>query len=141
MASAQQPYPLAMFPRLAVRDVAASTAWYRDALGFEVGYEYDEISAVRYREHADLMLVGDRTQFGEDLDGTRGQGVSLYFVVEDQSVDELAERLETYDPDADTEIVETSWHTRELTVKDPDGYELVFSERGEKPDALDATLG
>ncbi|MFC6725886.1 VOC family protein, partial [Halobium palmae] len=45
-----------------------------------------------------------------------------------ESVDDVVARAEREGVSAVGGPGETGWNTRELTVRDPDGYELVFSE-------------
>lgn len=130
MSSDPEIYPMALFPQLAVSDVEASTAWYR-ALGFEVAYEMPVMTHVRYRKHADVMLVADRTRLGRkrpSAETAHGAGVTVYVNVLDESVDDVAERAAAYGATPDGPHA-TSWNTREVVVSDPDGYRFAFSER------------
>ncbi|MFC7202689.1 VOC family protein [Haloferax namakaokahaiae] len=114
-------YPMPLFVQLAVSNVGESVAWY-SALGFETIYEMPTMAHVRREKYADVMLVADR---GIDAD-RRGAGVRTYVTVERDELDDIAARAseqvgETIDPEP------TAWNTREVSVTDPDGYELVFS--------------
>ncbi|KZN24102.1 hypothetical protein A4G99_06515 [Haladaptatus sp. R4] len=132
-------YPMPLFPQLTVSNVEESTAWY-ETLGFEVIYSMPVMSHVRYRKYADIMLVAERDD-GDEESGSwneespqtpaRGNGVATYITVEDESVDDVAERAEENGIEISVSPHETDWNTRETTVHDPDGYELVFSERAE----------
>jgi lactoylglutathione lyase len=133
--SQQDPYPMSMFAQLAVSDVKRSAEWYESALGFEINYAMPMIASVRYRKYADLMLVDEKTSIRTDLSKApeRGQGISIYFIAED-ATDEIAARAEKHDAEITHGPEETTWNTREVVITDPDGYELVFSERLEHPD-------
>jgi predicted lactoylglutathione lyase len=126
-------YPMPLFPQLTVSDIEESTEWYQ-ALGFEVIYSMPVMTHIRYRKYADVMLVTDQTQLDVEQppelleENDRGQGVTHYITVEDESVDDVAERATEYGATLSYEPHETSWNTREVVIEDPDGYELAFSE-------------
>ena len=58
-------YPMPMFPTLSVADVRTSMEWYADTLGFALvfampGTDGETVLAhLRWRKHADLLLVPD----------------------------------------------------------------------------------
>ncbi|MFC4358148.1 VOC family protein [Halobium salinum] len=123
MSSDHDVYPMPLFPRLTVADVERSTDWY-EALGFAVVFSMPGVVHLRYRKYADVMLVR------EDGPATdpRGTGVEVYLTLEDESVEDVAARAGAVGDDAEPPTpTETAWNTRELSVRDPDGYELVFS--------------
>ena len=133
-------YPMPLFPRLTVSDIEESTEWY-EALGFDVIYSMPVMAHVRYRKYADVMLADEGTQPAESVpEGDRGRGVSIYVTVEDESVDDVAERAREFGAEIVEEPRRTEWNTRELTVADPDGYELVFSERAESDRSFEEVM-
>lgn len=141
-------YPMPLFVRLTVTDLAASVDWYRE-LGFDVVYEMPAMAHVRYRKYADVMLVSEASDLGRDAGDDarptpRGDGVEIYVNVENESVDDVAERA-TQAPahagaDADGPH-ETGWNTREFAVRDPDGYRLVFSEPVDTERSFEDVMG
>jgi len=133
-------YPMPLFPQLTVSSVEKSTAWY-EALGFDVVYSMPAMAHVRYRKYADVMLVSDRSEGNMDAETTRGDGVAIYLTVEDEAIDDVAERAEEHGADVVTPPHETEWNTRETTVRDPDGYELVFSERADTDRSFEDVMG
>lgn len=133
-------YPMPLFPQLTVSNVEESTAWY-EALGFDVIHSMPVMAHVRYRKYADVMLVADRSEANSDAKTTRGDGVSIYLTVEDEAIDDVAERAEETGADVVAPPHETEWNTRETTVSDPDGYELVFSERAETDRSFEDVMG
>ena len=70
-------YPMPGFPTLAVRDLAASVAWYR-AVGFANVFEMPMLAHLRWARYADLLL---RPEPG--LQGPKGIGVTLTFGTRD----------------------------------------------------------
>ena len=90
------------------------------------------------------MLVDEKTSIRTDLskgDTERGQGVSLYFIAENESADEIAARAEKHDAEITHGPEEMTWNTREVVISDPDGYELVFSERLETDGSIEEVMG
>lgn len=121
-------YPMPLFVKLVVSDVATSVEWY-EALGFAVVYAMPVMAHVRYRRYADVMLVDDRARAESvESDTQRGQGVAIYLTLEDEPVDEVATRAHDAGAEVLAEPHETGWNTHELGLADPDGYELIFSE-------------
>ena len=150
-------YPMPMFPRLTVADVAASTEWY-EALGFDAIYSMPVMAHVRYRKYADVMLAADGMEGEQSEDDaaaereaadgeapaggrTRGDGVSIYVTVQGESVDDVAERAREFGAEIAAGPENTPWNTREVTILDPDGYELVFSEEAESGKSFEDVMG
>jgi predicted lactoylglutathione lyase len=141
MNSDAEVYPMPLFVRLSVDDLSASVAWYR-ALGFAVVYEMPVMAHLRYRTYADVMLVGEQSDLRDDAerDATKGAGVQVYLTVEEESVDDVAACATAYGVDSDGPH-ETGWNTRELTLRDPDGYELVFAEQLDADRSFEDVMG
>lgn len=121
-------YPMPFFARLIVRDLAASSTWYQDVLGFKHIFTMPGLAHLRWIKYADLLLSppGD----GKALPEPRGVGVSLNFSMFerfDGSVDALAEHAKKMGANIVSGPLDRPWNVRELTVLDPDGYHLVFS--------------
>jgi uncharacterized glyoxalase superfamily protein PhnB len=133
-------YPMPLFPQLTVSNVEESTAWY-EALGFDAIYSMPVMAHVRYRKYADVMLVADRSEEGSDAETTRGDGVAINVTVEEEAIDDVAERAEEHGAEVAAPPHETEWNTRETTICDPDGYELVFSERAETDRSFEDVMG
>ena len=120
-------------PMLAVKDVAASSEWYRRLLEFEGAHGGDEFEMLMSGK-GELLLMLHHTELAEhpglETPGHArlGSGVLLYVSVsslndvfaraQDMGVEVLAEP--EYNPKS---------HAVEFTVKDPDGYLLSVSER------------
>jgi catechol 2,3-dioxygenase-like lactoylglutathione lyase family enzyme len=126
--------PLPSFPTLVVSDLAYSTDWYRDALGFELVVAMPDdfgrglFTHLRWSPHADLLLVGDPPE--APLPGPRGLGVTLTFtLVDGRTIDEIAARANAHGAEILLAPVDRPWHAREVMVLDPDGYRLLFTQR------------
>jgi catechol 2,3-dioxygenase-like lactoylglutathione lyase family enzyme len=120
--------PMPMFVGLDVSDVLASAAWYQAALGFEVVYVTQGLVAtlahIRRERHQDLLLY--RAPPGGVA--SPGRGVTIEFQAGAATLDEIARQARGAGEHGVEGPVARSWNTRELTVYDPDGYELRFSE-------------
>ena len=144
MPSEHEIYPMPLFPRPSVSDVAESTDWY-EAMGFEVVFGMPVMAHVQYRRYAEVMLAdaaADPADAGLSSDGPRGAGVSIFLTLESESADDVADRARASEIEVADGPRETSWNTRELRLVDPDGYELVFSEGPVDADAsFDEVVG
>jgi uncharacterized glyoxalase superfamily protein PhnB len=130
-------YPMPMFATLAVEDVAAVARWYGDALGFGTMFAGPAIGGqpslvhLRRNRYQDVLLVPRRAAGTATPLAT----LTLSFSVDD--VDELAGRARSVAPvgaSAVTGPVDTPWNTRDLSVTDPEGHQLVFTSRQANPD-------
>lgn len=115
---------------LAVRDLVASTQWYRDALGFELVFEMPGptgspvLSHLRWAKYADLLLTPD----GSATTDPKGVGVTLNFAMGNRSIDEFSDRIVKQWGDHTTGPMDQPWNARELTVLDLDGYRITFTQ-------------
>jgi uncharacterized glyoxalase superfamily protein PhnB len=122
-------YPMPVFVKLSVRDVAASAKWYKDALGFRSVYTLagengtQVLNHLRLGRYQDLMLIVQPQSLSES---TKGQGVVINVTI-DEDIDSLAQRAKSAGARVEGPV-ETQWNTREVTVSDPDGYVLTFSQ-------------
>ncbi len=122
-------YPMPFFISLNVSDVAASTAWYRDVLGFVVMFAMPPaqpmMSHIRWIKFADLLLYAATGQLT-----AAGTGVKLNFQVwpEDIAIDELAAQMQAKGAEIGEGPLDRPWNTRDFTVRDPDGYLLTFTQ-------------
>ena len=138
-------YPMVMFPTLAVGDVGASVGWCAEVLGFGTvfvlpGSDGEPVLGhLRWRTYADVLLVTD--EGGADSKRVKGAGVSLSFLVEDVSVDAMAERLAGLGVAPEEGPVTRPWNTREVVVADPDGYRLVFFEPVDVERSFEEVMG
>ena len=115
-------------PIVPVRDVAATVAFYRDMLGFEVRTQMDDGSfALVARDEAGVSLV--RAEDEQALTATR-TNISAY--VWTQDVEGLWRELEPALSQLGEGRVRApftqSYGMREFHVKDPDGFLIFFGE-------------
>jgi uncharacterized glyoxalase superfamily protein PhnB len=129
-------YPMPMFAKLAVPDVDALAACYQQALGFAIVFRAPSIHGqlvmihLRRHKYQDLLLVPAHTP------SSPSSAVWLTFGA-DGEVDALAERARKSPSIGASQIngpINTPWNTRDLTVIDPAGNQLVFTGRNPNPD-------
>ena len=119
-------YPMPMFPALAVKDIEASTAWYRDVLGFTVVFTMPgpggaSLVHLRWAKYADLML-----RSGPTPEGPLGVGVVLNFAVA-ENLDAIAAKARDHGVRFVSAPADRPWNARDFTIADPDGYSLTFT--------------
>ena len=125
-------YPMPMFPTLSVADVAASVDWYTNKMGFMSVFTLPApdggvaMAHLRWRKYADLLLVPDSGPL--DIERPKGVGIALSFLVYTTPVDEMAANLATNGVEVGEGPVTRPWNVREIVVRDPDGFTLVFLE-------------
>lgn len=117
-----------IMPILAVKDVNASVAFYRDVLGFEVRTVMqgadgtDNFGIVNFcGSDFGLTLAGDAAKGGEGV-------VFMVYVTEDVNIDAYYEKVKAktsniYDP-----LHDEYWGDRLFTLRDADGYALSFCQ-------------
>jgi catechol 2,3-dioxygenase-like lactoylglutathione lyase family enzyme len=118
-------------PMIAVHDVEASSRWYQQVLGATSGHggaEYEQL-LVDGRLVMQLHDFGVGHHHGEigDPDVALGNGVALWF--ETDEFDATVERIQAAGCTIakDVHVNPNAGH-REVWVRDPDGYLVVFAE-------------
>jgi uncharacterized glyoxalase superfamily protein PhnB len=131
MDTTEEIYPMPGFPILNVTDLAASSRWYQEALGFRHVFTIPGpgggplLVHLRWVKYADLLL-GARLM----APGPRGLGVSLNFsaYLAERTVDDIAAQAAAAGAVIVAPPAQMPWNTRECTIQDPDGYQLTFSQ-------------
>lgn len=119
-------YPMPSFATFAVRDLEASTNWYRDVLGFTVVFVMPGLTGpalvhLRWAKYADLMLRPRAA--AEDVTGA---GVVVTFAMAG-NLDQLAQRAHGLGARIVRAPGDRPWNARDFTVADPDGFLLTFT--------------
>ncbi len=129
-------YPMPMFAKIGVSDVAAVAAWYEKALGFKTVFAMPPTDGqpplvhLRRQKYQDILLVRAQKEGGSS--GT----LTLNFVI-DGDVDSLSEQARSVPSLGQSSVngpADTAWNTRDLNVTDPAGNQLVFTTRQTNPD-------
>lgn len=131
-------------PNLLVRDIAASTAFYRDVLGFEIKQTVPDSSRRSPEAEADAepfvfvwlerdgvpVFLNDPRAVAEDFHGATelpaGGTATMFFVITgvDAYHDAVAPKAKVVMP------LKTQFYgMREFAVTDPDGHIITFAER------------
>ena len=120
-------YPMPMFPMIVASDLAVSSQWYQQVLGFADVFtmrgpdERPLLAHLRWSRWADVLI----TQARSPLETPRGQGITLNFMT--LEVDDLAARARAAGADILEGPIERPWNARDVTIADPDGYRLNFT--------------
>ena len=128
-------YPMPIFVKIVVADVAAVQAWYERALGFSTIFAMPAADGqpslvhLRRNKYQDVLLVRGQP------DGSASQSVTLNFNTDD--VDALAAAARSVPALGRFALsgpADTPWNTRDLTVTVLGGHQLVFTARQANPD-------
>jgi catechol 2,3-dioxygenase-like lactoylglutathione lyase family enzyme len=116
-------------PQFVVPDVVATAEFYRDKLGFELlGYFLDPpVYAMVRRDSAEIHFGkadGDHIQINESV--RKGMGTDAYIFVTD--VNALYEEFHDKGVEVIDGPVKRIYDCTEITVKDCNGFRLVFGE-------------
>ena len=130
-------------PAMPVRDMSRGTAFYRDQLGFTVGYHDTAFSIVR-RDAVEIHLWGTTDEGWRTLEKT-SENTSRWPVISGaesfiagtascrvgvQGVDDLYEMVQPLGiVHPNGSLRDTDYGTREFGVLDPDGNLITFFER------------
>jgi len=133
-----------MTPNFLVENVAKTTAFYHEKLGFrikmalETGTDNIELTLTKSKEYSyavvhrgeiNLMFVQEST-FREDIWDTelKTSGASVLFYIDVDKVDEIYHEFSHKGVEIIKELTTTWSGRREFYVKDCNGYILAFSE-------------
>jgi len=113
-------------PQFLVDDLERSVAFYRDRLGFEADFVYDDFYASVSRDGVPIHLKhADKLEAERTLRKAE-EHLDAYVSVED--VRGLHTELEQRGTRISKPLEERPWGERDFYVEDPDGYILCFSE-------------
>ena len=112
--------------QLRTTNMASSIRFYTEKLGFALDFNYEDFYAgLRIGEHSiHLKLVDEKDPSIEFVE--HGGHLHLYF--ETAGVADLAADLKAKGVELERDVHETAWQTREMVVRDDQGYTLYFGE-------------
>lgn len=113
---------------MTVKDLGASTTWYRDIVGFTVDQEYEregKLRAVAMRAGSVRILL-NQDDGAKGWDRVKGQGFSLQITTE-QSIDAIADGIKAAGGTLVSEPADMPWGVRMFRLEDPDGYKWTIS--------------
>jgi uncharacterized glyoxalase superfamily protein PhnB len=116
-------------PSMTVNDLAVSSAWYRDVLGFKIEEQHERDGALRAvgLSAGAIRVLLNQEDVAKGRDRIKGLGFSIYITTQ-QSVDEIAARIKATGYTLDVEPSDMPWGVRMISLRDPDGYKLVFAK-------------
>lgn len=120
-------YPMPSFPVLVVKDLETSASFYQNTLGFKHIFTMPGLVHLRWTKYADLLIATPRDE--NELPEPKGVGISLNFNLFDRfsgDIDAFAKQAHESCANV-TGPIDQPWNVREVTVIDPDGYELIFT--------------
>ena len=130
-------YPMPMFVNLVVSNLDFSVEWYQSALDFREVFRGPGMVHLRRDRYQDLLLYP--SQAG-DLNAP-GEGIVVQFQAGEVSVEEIARKARRQGSSDVDGPLERPWNVREVTVQDPDGYRLRFSEPIDTSLSIDQVMG
>lgn len=125
-------YPMPMFAQLQISDMERSAHWYTEVAGFHTIFAPRgpngklQMLHIRRARYQDIMLVPSRQQNAP----LAGEGAALYFQFwEDwDALDNFVACIRSVSARDVEGPADTPWNTREVRLRDPDGYRLIFSK-------------
>ena len=120
-------------PNLLVRDIEASTTFYRDVLGFTVKQTVPDAAPfvfVWLERDGVIVFLNDPKAIEKDVPGattrTPGGTATMFFIITavDAYHDHVAPKAKLVMP-----LTTQFYGMREFAVEDPDGHLLTFAER------------
>ncbi|MEE9188885.1 MAG: VOC family protein [Anaerolineales bacterium] len=130
-------YPMPMFINLGVTDLDVSVEWYQNTLGFREIFRGPGMVHLRRDRYQDLLLFPTQAS---DLNSP-GEGIVVQFQAGEVSVEEIARKARQQGSSDVDGPLERPWNVREVTVQDPDGYRLRFSEPIDTSLSIDQVMG
>ncbi len=130
-------YPMPMFANLEVSSLEVSAEWYQKALGFHVVYRVPGLVHLRRDRYQDVLLIPSASG---GLDSP-GKGIVMQFQAGQVSVSEIAGKARQAGSSDVIGPLEQPWNVREVTIQDPDGYRLRFSEPIDTNLSFDEVMG
>ena len=116
-----------ILPSFTATDLQRSIAFYRDVLGFVIGEEWREGTALMGCEiHAGAVtfMLG-QDDFAKGRDREKGLGTRVWCHTA-QDLDKLAAEIKARGGVLDQEPQLMSWGDRVFMITDPDGFKLTF---------------
>ena len=116
-------------PQLLARDIEASIAFYRDKLGFDLGFAYGEppfyAQVVRGGGRLNLRLVGAGPVFDASFRAREPDVLAAAVTVDD--IELLVLEFQRSGADFHQTLRREPWGARTFIVADPDGNLILFA--------------
>lgn len=114
-------------PQFLVDDLMRAISYYRQCLGFELDFQYQDFYASVSRDGCSIHLKRAPKIEAERTHRRQNEHLDVYVEVTDAAAlhDELAGRGASITK----ALADRPWSCRDFYVADPDGYIICFSER------------
>ena len=116
-------------PSYTVSDLAKSTAWYRDVLGFAVEEEWKDhagkVTGVSLKAGDVSFMIG-QDDWKKGRDRNKGEGFRIFCMTK-SNVDELAKKIEAKGGRLDHPPTDQPWGVRDISLTDPDGFKITIA--------------
>jgi RimJ/RimL family protein N-acetyltransferase/uncharacterized glyoxalase superfamily protein PhnB len=116
-------------PALAVIDVRATAEYYRDKLGFAIGFMFGDPPTYAGLWLGEWSVTGANVHLSRADPPLPARGISLHINV-GPGIDELHATFKARGVDMDGEVVRQPWGMREFIIRDCNGYVLRFGTPG-----------
>jgi uncharacterized glyoxalase superfamily protein PhnB len=117
-------------PTLAVRDMKATIAFYKETLGFKMGLAFPDATSPEYvdlsKDGMVLMFIPAKNA-GLRSREKLGVGVNLYMQI-DGDIDQYYKKLKRKDVKITADIKDEPFGIRDFTIEDINGYKLTFNQ-------------
>ncbi len=114
-------------PQLLVDDLERAMGYYRDQLGFQVEFVYDDFYASVARDGFAIHLKHGARLEAERLHRKQEEHLDAFIAV--TGIRELFDELQRRGAEVIKTLEERPWACLDFYVSDPDGYILCFSEQ------------
>ena len=113
-------------PQFLVDDIAASTAFYRDKLGFQIDFVYDDFYASVSRDDCAIHLKEAPKSLEDRRNRKEHEHLDAYVDVE--GIETLYGELKALGAPITKPLETRPWGVKDFYVEDLDGYILCFGE-------------
>ena len=116
-------------PSFTVSDLAKSTAWYRDVVGFEVEENWKDdagnVTGVSLKAGNVSFMIG-QDDWKKGRDRQKGEGFRIFCMTK-ANVDDLAKKIEAKGGRLDHPPTDQPWGVRDISLTDPDGFKITIA--------------
>ncbi|TDM40925.1 VOC family protein [Macrococcoides canis] len=128
-------YQMPLFNKLLVKDIEKAEKWYHHTLGFQSVFKFRNeeneviMNHLRLKKYQDIMLI-------QSDDFTSGNGCFINILVDD--IETIAKSIsEKY---VLQPLEQMSWNAKEMTIVDPDGYQITLTESNIKDEDFEKLM-
>ncbi|QRN48642.1 VOC family protein [Macrococcoides bohemicum] len=128
-------YQMPLFNKLLVRDIEKAEKWYLHTLGFRSVFKFRNenneviMNHLRLKKYQDIMLI-------QSEDFKSGNGCFINILVDDiETIANSISKKYILQP-----LEQMPWNAMELTIVDPDGYQITLTESNIKDEDFEKLM-